>query len=146
MIGNLNTLPSAIGLFDCIIAIDTLYFVKDLENSIREIRKLLKPGGQFAVFYSCKTDAAGDVDQLQANTNKLGKVLSKCHIKFQTWNFTLNQEKVWTLCFKVAEELKEKFEVEGTLDLYKSRIQESQRHLNAISEGRAARFMYHMVL
>lgn len=85
-----NALPSAMGTFDCIIAIDTLYFVKDLENSLREIRKLLKPGGQFAAFYSCKIDAAGDVDQLQVNTNKLGKVLSKYNVKFQTWNFTLN--------------------------------------------------------
>lgn len=141
-VGNLNKLSTDLGSFDCVLALDTLYFVDDLEKCILSIKKLLKPGGQFITFYSCKVVGSSDFSQIQPKTNKLGKALKKCGFDFKTWDFTLSQEQIWRTCIEVSNNLKEKFEAEGTIDLYKSRIEEGQRHLKSIEKGRAARFMY----
>lgn len=141
-VGNLNKLSTQLGSFDYVLALDTLYFVDDLENCIGMIKKLLKPGGQFVTFYSSKVIGSSDFSQIEPTTNRLGKALKKCGFKFKTWEFTDNQEQIWRACIDVSEQLKEKFLAEGTIDICESRIQEGQRHLKSIEKNRAVRFLY----
>jgi 2-polyprenyl-3-methyl-5-hydroxy-6-metoxy-1,4-benzoquinol methylase len=139
---DLNKLSTRLGSFDYVLALDTLYFVDDLEDSILAIKKILKPGGKFVTFYSCKVIGSSDYRQMDPIANDLGAALTKCGFEFKTWNFTDNQERIWRTCIEVSTELKEKFEDEGNIDIYASRLAEGQRHLKTIEKKRAARFMY----
>lgn len=48
-VGDVQTLPFAAGLFDVVMANHMLYHVEDVESAIKEIRRVLKPGGMIMV-------------------------------------------------------------------------------------------------
>jgi tocopherol O-methyltransferase len=37
---------------DCFISVDSLYFAEDLENTIKQMKTILKPKGKMGIFYS----------------------------------------------------------------------------------------------
>ena len=47
--GSAEKLPYADGMFDLVTAVETIYFWPNLPNCIQEVRRVLKPGGKFAV-------------------------------------------------------------------------------------------------
>ncbi len=51
-VGNLDCIDFPADSFDAIISVDTLYMPTDLTDTIRQIKNILKPGGQMAIFYS----------------------------------------------------------------------------------------------
>lgn len=130
--------------FDTIIAIDTLYFVEDLEHTINTMKEIVKSGGQMGIFYSAKITPEESQERLSPEKTALAEMLQKYHLRFQTWDFTEREQEFWRESKYVAEELKSAFEAEGNLDLYKSRIRESERELEAANSGRKSRYLYHV--
>jgi 2-polyprenyl-3-methyl-5-hydroxy-6-metoxy-1,4-benzoquinol methylase len=49
-VGSADSLPFADGAFDAVISLDTLHHVPDLERTLAEAARVLKPGGHFFVF------------------------------------------------------------------------------------------------
>jgi SAM-dependent methyltransferase len=47
--GSVSALPFADGSFDLVTAVETAYYWPDLVNDMREVRRVLKPGGTFLV-------------------------------------------------------------------------------------------------
>lgn len=47
--GSANKLPYQNGQFDLVTAVETVYFWPDLPNCLQEVRRVLKPGGQFVI-------------------------------------------------------------------------------------------------
>jgi len=47
--GNVANLPFDEGSFDTVTAFETIYFWPDIERCFNEVKKVLKPGGQFVI-------------------------------------------------------------------------------------------------
>jgi cyclopropane fatty-acyl-phospholipid synthase-like methyltransferase len=141
LVGNLNSLPEPFENFDRIVAMDTLYFVDDLQKTMGWVAEHLKKDGKFAAFYTHKKSPENE-NPISAENTDLAMALTKAGFKFQTWNFTENEKRIWERSFKVAEELKEKFRSEKKLDLYKGRIQESRQNLEWAQKGLTSRWLY----
>ena len=48
-LGSVSQLPFADGSFDLVTAVETHYYWPDLPNDVREVMRVLKPGGAFAI-------------------------------------------------------------------------------------------------
>ncbi|MBO9667880.1 MAG: class I SAM-dependent methyltransferase [Bdellovibrio sp.] len=134
-VGDLNKLPKFAEKFDCIIAIDSLYFVNDLEKTLSSIASYLNPNGRLLIFYSSKLGTNGDV--------QLETALTNAGLLFQKRDFTANDKEIWTRTKSVALSLKEDFRAEGNSEIYKSRIAEAERNLQWHDEGVMGRWLYY---
>jgi SAM-dependent methyltransferase len=47
VVGDAQQLPFASGAFDCVVAAWVLFHVRDLERTLLEVRRVLRPGGRF---------------------------------------------------------------------------------------------------
>lgn len=47
--GSVSQLPYEDGKFDVVTAVETVYFWPNLPDNLKEVRRVLKPGGQFAI-------------------------------------------------------------------------------------------------
>ena len=48
-LGSAEKLPYKDGAFDLVTAVETVYFWPNLANCLQEVRRVLKPGGRFAI-------------------------------------------------------------------------------------------------
>jgi ubiquinone/menaquinone biosynthesis C-methylase UbiE len=60
---SVSALPFAENTFDAVTAVETQYYWPDLENDMREVLRVLKPGGMFTVI--AETYKGGRTDKLQ---------------------------------------------------------------------------------
>lgn len=137
--GNLNLFHFPSDSFDFVISIDTLYFVNDLERTILDIKKILKPEGKLLIFYSSRILNGSDGG---ANSNKLGVALYNAGFNFQSWDFTQNEKEIWDRTKGSAEMLKAEFKAEGNFQLYKGRVAEAERNLLWQNQGIMKRYLY----
>lgn len=122
--------------FDKVISIDTLYFVKDLESTIKNIIKVVKPEGSMYLFYHVDPDEiAPGFDPVRCS--HLGAVLDRLSLKYKTIDFTRENNKHWELKKQVLLELRTMFEEEDNMFLYNNRIEECLGNL-----GEFYRFLY----
>jgi len=142
--GNMNDLDFPDDWFDTIIAIDTRYFVEDLEKTIGQMKEILKPDGHMGLFFSSMTPSQEAKEILQPDKTRLAKALQKHDLSFQTWDFTENEKEIWFKEPEVAEDLKNDFEEEGNLNIYNHRISESEQILPYVKTDRCSRFLYHV--
>lgn len=128
--------------FHFIISIDTLYFVDDITDVIKTMKRLLQPGGQFATFYTYKKQAGDEGNKLNPKQNKLGKALTSSGFRYETHDFTENEKLIWQKTKQTAEALIQSFITEGHQKTYEERIWEANRNLTASNEARSARSFY----
>ena len=142
MVGNMDELSFEDGSFDAIISIDTLYFVENIDATIRKLKTLLKPTGRLAIFYdqSCEPDEPRDV--LLPENTKIGVALRNNGLAFETIDYTANSRGIWVREIEAAEELKELFAKEGNVDIYEDRTRDTRRTLEKVENGRQVRHFY----
>lgn len=100
--GNVADLPFAEGSFDVVTAFETIYFWPDIEHCFNEVKRVLKPGGQFVIVN--ESDGSGEMDA------KWESMIEGMHtytpeeirhhltnVGFRDLNITVNEEKRW-LC------------------------------------------------
>jgi len=136
-IKDMDNLDYADNYFDAVISIDTLYFVKDLENSIKNIVRVLKPEGSMYIFYHVHPDVGNVPGSDPVRCSDLGTVLDRLGLKYQTIDFTRENNKHWELKEQVLLELRTKFEEEDNMFLYNNRMKECLENL-----GEYYRFLY----
>jgi ubiquinone/menaquinone biosynthesis C-methylase UbiE len=143
---DMNDLNFASNSFDTIMALDTLYFVDDLDETVGALKKIIGDTGQMGLFYSQIVKPDESRDLLDADSTRLAKVLHKSGLSYRTWCFTESEYEIWRKEKKIAEELKADFEREGYLDLYEGRVKEAENLLEIIKERRESRYLYHIKL
>lgn len=141
-IGNLNNLDLPARSFDLIICIDSLSFVKDLDQFIRDIKDLLKPRGTIGLFYNTSIKENESKALLLPENTKLAKSLRKHDLTYETYDFTKNDYEIWTKGLQTVEDLKSEFEREDNIDIYRARLEESKKHLDRHKSNRVSRFLY----
>ncbi len=144
--GDLNALDFPSNSFDTIIALDTLYFVDDLDATIGAMKRIIGAAGQMGVFYSQIIKPDDSRDLLEADSTKLAKALHHSGLSYRTWCFTENESELWRKEKEIAEELKGDFESDGYLNLCESRIKEAEHLLEITKDRRESRHLYHIKL
>lgn len=139
---DLNSLSLQHKTFDCVISIDTLYFVRNLRKTIQEIKEALKPDGQLLIFYSFKRKDSVLPSEDAFRQTDLAEVLSELGFSIQAWDFTDNEKRIWENSLRYAEELKDSFLSEGHAAICKGRVQEAMQNLKWQKEGRMSRYLY----
>ncbi|MDQ3803163.1 MAG: class I SAM-dependent methyltransferase [Acidobacteriota bacterium] len=144
-VGNMNRLDFEPHTFSAVVAVDTLYYVNDLEETLRQLIAILKPGGQMGLFFT--EWASGDEDRaslLPENTS-LAVLLKKYGLGFSTYELTGQEAEHWRKKVEALERLKPEFEKEGNLGLYNYRYSEAIRYANW-DLGKRSRHLYHVRL
>lgn len=143
VVGNMNDLAFEEGSFDAIVSIDTLYFVDDIEATIKVLKRLLKPpSGRLAIFYDQSINSDESKDVLLPENTKVGKALRNNAMTYQTLDFTANSRLIWIREIEAAEELKNLFIGEGNTDIYEDRARDAKQTLELVESGRQVRYFY----
>jgi cyclopropane fatty-acyl-phospholipid synthase-like methyltransferase len=128
--------------FDTIVAIDSLYFVHDLDRMISRLRNMAKPGAQMGVFWSSWVGEGESREPLLPHKNEFAETLQNQGLQYKTWDLTEQEVRHWTRKLRVASELKEAFEAEGNAFLYRKRHIEAEQHQPHVDAGRVSRYLY----
>ena len=100
--GNVANLPFADGSFDVVTAFETIYFWPDIEHCFNEVKRVLKPGGQFVIVNESDGSGAMDakwesmIEGMHTYTPEEIR-LHLTNVGFRDLNITVNEEKRW-LC------------------------------------------------
>lgn len=143
-VGNLDCLDPGLGLFDIIVAFDTLYFVKELSKTLSDVMDHLAPGGSLYAFYTDgprRDDPEGRAPATP-EASKLGAILTTKQLRYETVDFSANEEILWQKSLEWAERLRSDFEAEGGLDLYWGRVIESNECVSMWREGKLKRWLF----
>ena len=143
-VGDLDDLRFPAACCDTLVAIDSLYFVENLENTLGEMRDMLAPGGQMGIWFTETIGPEDSRELLLAKGTRLAQVLRRHDLDFQTWDFSDDEKEHWSRTLQIAGELKDAFAAEGNRDLCENRIREAERVLQYVESDRIRRYLYHV--
>jgi SAM-dependent methyltransferase len=132
-VGTMDALDFGPNSFDAVVAIESLYFSKDLTRALHQFRMVLRPRGQIALFFTHIAEAGA---RLGPDDTMLATALHANQIPYKTHDLTESDRRFWERCKVVGEELRGKFEAEGNDDL--TRLGETEALLDFIKQGRPA--------
>ena len=139
---DMNALDFPKESFDAIIAIDTLYFVGNINKTIQKMKEILKESGKLGIFFSQMVKPEEDKEKLLPNKTIIAQTLKKNNLKFRTWDFTESEKEFWKKNISIAETLKDEFAKEGNSHIYESRINEAKSILKFVDSDRISRYLY----
>ena len=144
-VGNMNRLDFEPQSFDCAVSIDTLYYVENTEETLKQIVSIVKPEGRIGIFFTQWINDLADKENLLPENTDLAKILGKYDLKFRALDLSRNEAEHWRKKVEVLEEMKPQFEREGNLKLYNYRYSEAARYANWDSAKRS-RYLYRVTL
>ncbi len=143
VVGDMDELTFEERSFDAIISIDTLYFVDNIDATVRKLKSLLNPSsGRLAIFYGQSRNPDESRDLLLPRNTRVGVALSNSGLVYETVDYTEKSRGIWIREIEAAGELKELFAKEGNSDIYEDREQDAKRTLETIENGRQVRHFY----
>ncbi|MBX3083641.1 MAG: methyltransferase domain-containing protein [Anaerolineae bacterium] len=146
-VGNLDCIAFPADSFDALISVDTLYMPTDLTETVRQMKHILKQGGQMAIFYSHALWGQPDSahDSLQPDKTPVAVALNNNALPFQTWDYTQAAHQHALRKQQLAHELRSAFEAEDYSFLTDVQLGESEGTLQSIAAGNYARYLYRAV-
>ena len=141
--GDMNHLGLPPASFDTIIAIASLHYAENLDETMRQLKAALTPGGQMGLFTFQYASESDSPDVLLPDNTDLARSLQKHALDFQTWDFTEQEIEIRRRQLQVAVELIEAYRKEGNLDLCEDRIEECEIDLPRLEAGLKRRYLYH---
>jgi len=131
------------------VAVDSLYFVDDLDAAVGWISRLLAPGGRAAIFASeLLPEEAGrpwhpdeDPEEIARRTRIAGS-LERHGLPFRVHDFSGAEHALWRRQREAALALRAAFEAEGNHELWRLRLAEAERSLEWVEAGRVRRYFY----
>jgi len=142
LVADMNALSDLTLEVDGILAFDTLYFVHDLHNTVRDMLSLLRSPGWLALFYTTHVEPDESLQSLEPDQTRLAGALSVCGLSYQTHDFTQDEIDLWQRMLKVSEELKPEYEVEGKLAYWESGYSEAKAMFTYSASHRLRRYLY----
>jgi SAM-dependent methyltransferase len=132
--------------WDAAVAVDTLYFLDDLDAAVAWIARLLAPGGRAAIFASelLPEGAAeeGREPEEIARCTRIARALDRHGFTFRIRDFSAAEHALWRRQREAALALRKAFEAEGRLGLWRLRLSEAERTLEWVEAGRVRRYFY----
>lgn len=140
--GDLNALDSSLGSFDAVVAIESLYFAKDLAATFGQLKSLLRPRGRMGLFYTQVLMPDDPPEKLAADETKVARALKASGLAFEAQDLSESDRRFWARSQAVIAELSAQFEAEGISDLSQGRAGEGQAVLDLAEQGRVRRYLY----
>jgi len=145
--GDMNALDLPEHFFDAAISLDTLYWVADLKDTLSQVVRAIKPGGQMGIFMLQGQPEGAPSDILEPGGTKLAQALSGLNLSYDAYDYTAQNADFWRRNWEAAKALRDDFEAEGNDFIAASLIREAEEDfLPAIKEGKLARYLYHVHL
>ena len=145
--GDMNALDLPERSFDAAVSLDTLYWVADLADTLSQVVRTVKPGGQMGIFMLQGLEDGDSPGILEADGTGLAQALSKLNLPYDAYDYTSQNAEFWRRNWEAATDLREAFEAEGNGFIAESLIKEAEEEfLPAIKAGKIARYLYHVRL
>ena len=141
-IGDLDEPHLPLASFDAILALDTLYFARDLPKTVRELMTLLKPGGRLVATFSAFQGPDQSPSVLTAAGTPLAIALGAAGVRFEWIDWTDDDREHWRRAVATTAALKSAWEAIGQLDAWQARCEENDEMVPLVEAGRSARFLY----
>ena len=145
--GDMNALDLPAQAFDAAISLDTLYWVADLADTLSQVVRTIKPGGQMGIFMLADRGADDPPETTEAANTSLGRVLSKLNLTWDAYAYATQNAEFWQRIWQAATDLRNDFEAEGNGFIAESLIREAEEDFfPSIQAGTLARYLYHVRL
>ena len=128
--------------FDRIIAIDTVYFSKNLFELVQRLKKILTQNGMMGIFYSQRINDNKYKKMLNKNHTKFANILNDIGLKYNAYDFTEDEKNLWKDQLKVVNEMKKDFLRANELEIYNARIRESSELIKYVEDNKISRHLY----
>ncbi len=143
--GDMNALDLPEQAFDAAISLDTLYWVADITDTLSQVVRTIKPGGQIGIFMLQGRGEDDPPEILEADNTKLAQALSKLNLTYDAYDYTAQNAEFWRRIKEAATDLRDDFEAEGNGFIAASLIREAEEEfLPAIKAGTLTRHLYHV--
>ncbi len=145
--GDMNALDLPERSFDAAISLDTLYWVADLGDTLSQVVRTIKPGGQIGIFMLAGRKADDPPETTEAANTSLGRALSKLNLTCDSHDYTAQNGEFWRRNWQAATDLRNDLEAEGNGFIAESLIREAEEDFfPSIQAGTLARYLYHVRL
>jgi len=145
--GDMNALDLPEQSFDAAISLDTLYWVADLKDTLSQVVRTIKPGGQMGIFMLQGVPEGAPSNILEAANTKLAQALSGLSLSYDAYDYTAKNAQFWRRNWEAAKALRDDFKVENNGFIAASLIREAEDDfLPAIEVGKLTRYLYHVHL
>jgi len=145
--GDMNALDLPAQSFDAAISLDTLYWVADLADTLSQVVRTIKPGGQIGIFMLASRGKDDPPNTMESGNTELGRALSKLNLTYDACDYTTRNAEFWQRTWQAATDLRDEFETEGNGFIAASLIREAEEDFfPAIEAGTLARYLYHVRL
>jgi SAM-dependent methyltransferase len=140
--GDIDGLGLPTESFDAIVAIDTLYFARDLQKTARDLVALLKPGGRLVAAFSAFQGPEQPPEVLAPHGTALASALRACGATFTCVDLTADDREHWKRAVAVTEQLKAAWESADERDAWEALCEEQNEIVPLVEAKRSARFLY----
>lgn len=140
-VGDLSRLEIPEEPFDAVLAIDSLYSLRDPRPALASWLDYLREGGQIAIFHSDIISTRASQDSGFART-RISEALKALDLPFRRWDFTAANDRIWRVKQRVLRDLRKDFEAEGNQEVYQKLADETQTALRWVEKGLTRRYLY----
>ncbi len=127
---------------DAVIAIDTMYFVRELDAMVPRMCQALKPAGRMAIFYSSGIGPEPPNDGPAPPHTKMSRALDKFGLRYAACDLTPQERAHWTLKHRVLQEMRPEFDAEDETYLYYWRSIEARQVQQYLGSPYMSRYLY----
>ena len=140
---DLNQLDLAAGGYHAAIAIDSIYWVSDIAQTIMHITRALRPGGQLLILMAY---IPADIDRdaaLGLEETDVARVLDQLPLDYEALDWTEAFAGFWPGIYNAVVELEGDFEGEGNGFISRNWMREAETEfLPALAAGKLRRYLY----
>ena len=141
--GDMNNLDLPKASFDAVISLDTLYWVQDVEATLRQTAALVRPGGKIGIFAVQYREENAPPGVLTAEGSDIGQALSALGLAFEGHDHSESNKAFWHRVKQVGEALRADFEAEGNAFIIDNWLSEAAKEfLPAFEENRMTRHLF----
>lgn len=132
---------------DVVLAIDSLYWVDDLESFLWDVLEVLSPGGCFLCILSEFENRPGGGRTIPPEDMEIGAALEalgeeRGDLRVETEDFTGEERALWLGSLALWEEWKDVFAAESRAYLLRNIVREAEYLEAAMRQGRGARRLF----
>lgn len=140
MVADMTALPFENNSFDKIISIDSLYFVANLEKTLDDIIKVLKPDGRLGILWSQPPRIK--MEATLPEYTEIGRWAITRQLPYMAIDRSKEHKEHWQKAFQLFEEMQSEFEVEGTYEAWKEHMDENREVLPVVAADRFPRWLF----
>jgi ubiquinone/menaquinone biosynthesis C-methylase UbiE len=144
--GDINALDFPAQSFDAVISLDTLYWVENLTDTLSQVVRTVKSGGQLGLFMEQSYREGEPEETLEATNTDLARALNTLGLVYETYDYTVQNAAFWRRIWQAATDLRAEFEMEGNGFISQSLLKQANEFLPAIEANRLTRYFYHVRL